>query len=180
MGNTCCNLKNYAESEFNQLDNNKSKTKDKNGQKASWKASNNTNGVLKDDPEVPIEYKNTKDTVTITKAAFVLAKDTKFTDDYDLKDTLGEGAYGVVGKCINKDSGAVRAVKLLSKAKLSKDELKNIANEIKIVKELDHPNIVKVYEEYEDHKYLYIVTELIEGGELFDELIARKKFSESD
>lgn len=69
---------------------------------------------------------------------------------------------------------------MLSKKNLSEKELKDIANEIQIVKELDHPNIVKMYEEYEDHKYLYIVTELIKGGELFDELIRRKKFTEKD
>lgn len=69
---------------------------------------------------------------------------------------------------------------MLSKSKLSKEELKDIANEIEIIKKLDHPNIVKIFEEYEDSKYLYIVTELIKGGELFDELIERKKFSESD
>ena len=97
-----------------------------------------------------------------------------------MKETLGEGAFGVVGKCINKTSGAVRAVKMLSKSQISKDQLKDIANEIAIIKELDHPNIVKIYEEYEDHKYLYIVTELIEGGELFDELINRSKFTEAD
>jgi calcium-dependent protein kinase len=97
-----------------------------------------------------------------------------------LKDTLGEGAFGVVGKCKNKQSGAIRAVKMLSKSQLSKEELKDIANEIQIIKNCDHPNIVTIYEEYEDHKYLYIVTELIEGGELFDELIRRKKFSEAD
>lgn len=74
----------------------------------------------------------------------------------------------------------MRAVKMLSKKNITQKELKDIANEIQIVKELDHPNIVKMYEEYEDHKYLYIVTEIIEGGELFDELIRRKKFTEKD
>lgn len=78
------------------------------------------------------------------------------------------------------ESGAIRAVKMLSKTKLSKEEIADIAKEIAIITELDHPNILKVFEQYEDKKYLYIVTELIEGGELFDELIRRKKFSEAD
>jgi calcium-dependent protein kinase len=45
---------------------------------------------------------------------------------------------------------------------------------------LDHPNIVKVYEFYEDDQNLYIITELIEGGELFDEIIQKQHFSERD
>lgn len=124
--------------------------------------------------------KNTKEDVRIAKDVFVLHKKTQFRDDYELAETLGEGAYGVVGKCKNIKTGAIRAVKRLSKSNITEKELKDIANEIQIVKKLDHPNIVKMYEEYEDSKYLYIVTELIEGGELFDELLRRKKFTEKD
>jgi calcium-dependent protein kinase len=124
--------------------------------------------------------KNTKDDIRIAKDVFVLHKTTQFRDDYELLETLGEGAYGVVGKCKNKQTGAIRAVKRLSKSNITEKELKNIANEIQIVKELDHPNILRMYEEYEDSKFLYIVTELIEGGELFDELLRRKKFTEKD
>lgn len=69
---------------------------------------------------------------------------------------------------------------MLSKSKIKKNSLSDIVREIEIVKDLDHPNIVKMFESYEDSKYLYIVTELIQGGELFDELIRRKRFSEED
>ena len=123
---------------------------------------------------------STKEDVTFAKDIFVLSKDTRFDEDYKLLSTLGEGAYGKVSKCENLQNGAIRAVKMLDKKILSPKELKDIASEIQFIRELDHPNIVKMYEEYEDHKYLYIVTENIEGGELFDELIRRKKFSEED
>lgn len=123
---------------------------------------------------------NNKDDLRIAKDCFVLHKTTKFNDEYVLKETLGEGAFGVVGKCEKINGGVLRAVKMLSKLNLTEKELKDIANEIQIVKELDHPNILKMYEEFEDHKYLYIVTELLQGGELFDELIRRKKFTEKD
>lgn len=53
-------------------------------------------------------------------------------------------------------------------------------NEINILKELDHPNIVRMYEFFEDEKRYYLVTEICKGGELFDEVIARGKFSEKD
>lgn len=86
----------------------------------------------------------------------------------------------MVAKCQNKATQAIAAVKMMNKSKLSEDDLKATAREVEIVKHLDHPNIVKMFESYEDKKHLYIVTELIEGGELFDELSRRKKFSEKD
>ena len=133
-------------------------------------------GVIEDDPDIV----SSKTGLKISKGDFILAKETPFSDDYYLKETLGEGAFGVVGKWENKKSGAIRAVKMLNRKDIPKNELKALANEIQIIKELDHPNIVKMYEEYEDQKYLYIVTELISGGELFDELLRKKKFTEVD
>lgn len=52
--------------------------------------------------------------------------------------------------------------------------------EIDILKNLDHPNIVKLYEVFEDKHYIYLVTELCTGGELFDEILKRKQFAEKD
>jgi calcium-dependent protein kinase len=52
-------------------------------------------------------------------------------------------------------------------------------NEIKILKMLDHPNIVKLYEIYEDPKNIYMVTEYLEGGELFDLILRTKHFNEN-
>lgn len=52
--------------------------------------------------------------------------------------------------------------------------------EIDILKNLTHPNILRLYEVFEDKKNIYLVTEFCEGGELFDEIIARGKFEEAD
>ena len=117
---------------------------------------------------------------SLPKESWFWKKSNQFTDDYELLETLGEGAFGKVGKCKNLTNGQICAVKMISKANMSKRELKELAKEIDIVKDLDHPNIMKMYESYEDKSFLYIVTELIEGGELFDELIRRKKLSEED
>lgn len=54
----------------------------------------------------------------------------------------------------------------------------SLLNEINTLKSFDHPNIVKIYEYFEDEKRFYIVTEHIQGGELFDEIISRGKFDE--
>lgn len=55
-----------------------------------------------------------------------------------------------------------------------------MGNEIDILKQVDHPNIVKCYDIYEDEKYIYIVMELLQGGELFDQILKKEKFSEKE
>jgi len=64
---------------------------------------------------------------------------------------------------------------------MDEDEKRMLFNEINILKEIDHPNIVKMYEFFEDEKRYYLVTEICKGGELFDEVINREKgFTERD
>jgi calcium-dependent protein kinase len=74
--------------------------------------------------------------------------------------------------CTHKASKEVRAVKILNKTSMSKSDQTKLINEIKILSELDHPNIVKMYEYFDSKKQFYIVTETCEGGELFDEIIS--------
>ena len=63
------------------------------------------------------------------------------------------------------------AIKVLNKAKL-KDNIAAIKEEVRILTKLDHPNIVKYYETYDDIKYMYLVMEYCSGGELFDKIAA--------
>jgi len=93
---------------------------------------------------------------------------------------LGSGAFGEVRMCVHRESGAQRAVKVLRKKEMDEEEKRMLFNEINILRELDHPNIIKMYEFFEDEKRYYIVTEICKGGELFDEIIARGKFTEKD
>jgi len=71
-------------------------------------------------------------------------------------------------------------VKILDKAAMDAKEKVRLKYEIDILKNLDHPNIVKLYEVFEDKNSIYLVTELCTGGELFDEIVERKNFSEPD
>jgi len=93
---------------------------------------------------------------------------------------LGSGAFGEVRVCVHRESGAQRAVKVLRKSHMDEDEKKMLFNEINNLKDLDHPNILKMYEFFEDEKRYYIVTDICKGGELFDEIVNRGKFSEKD
>ena len=66
----------------------------------------------------------------------------------------------------------VVAIKIMNKKKL-KDHLEAIKEEVNILTHLDHPNIVKYYETYTDEKYIYLVMEYIDGGELFDKIASK-------
>lgn len=96
---------------------------------------------------------------------------------------IGHGHYGVVRKCQNRVTREFFAIKTIRKAKVSR--LETLKREIEILKNMDHPNIIKLSDVYEDEKYLHLVTELCLGGELFDRIIAKSKsgeghFSERD
>ena len=87
---------------------------------------------------------------------------------------LGAGAFGKVflSESIANPSFKV-AIKVINKAKLGR-RIEDIKHEVAILNKLDHPNIVKYYETYDDVKYMYFVMEYCPGGELF-ELIASQK-----
>ena len=63
---------------------------------------------------------------------------------------------------------------------MSPDEEKGFQREIRILKKLDHPNILKLYEVFEDTKAYYLITEYCKGGELFEEITRKEKFCEAD
>ena len=92
--------------------------------------------------------------------------------------TLGKGSFGEVKKVQYKSTGQYRAMKIIQKENVSRDYIMSLLNEIDILKQLDHPNIVKIYEFYQDKSSLYLITEYIEGGELFDRIAKIKCFTE--
>ena len=113
----------------------------------------------------------------------LLVKETK-SDPYAIYDVLtvlGQGAFGKVEEERHKISREIRAMKIIHKdqIQLGSEEEQALINEINIVKTLDHPNIMKVFEYYNTEKCLYIVSELLSGGELFDK-ITENKFLKED
>eukprot|EP00980_Cylindrotheca_fusiformis_P027545 scaffold21033_cov168-Cylindrotheca_fusiformis.AAC.2 len=89
---------------------------------------------------------------------------------------LGHGHYGVVRKCMDRESKEWFAIKSIRKSKVSKIEV--LMREIQILKEVKHPNIIALIDVFEDSKYLHLVTELCTGGELFDRIIAKTQSAE--
>ena len=99
---------------------------------------------------------------------------------YDELNMLGEGAYGKVVKVRHKISKVLRAMKIIHKDKMSlgSEEEEALINEINVVKSLDHPNIMKVYEFFNKDNCLYIISELLSGGELLDKINDNNQLSE--
>merc|ERR1719331_1858039 len=101
----------------------------------------------------------------------------RLDDNYAIsKGELGKGSYGTVCQGTNKRTNVVRAVKTIPKKSLP--DIQRFAQEIEVMQVLDHPNIVKLYETYEDSMNVYLVMECCTGGELFDRMIAANFFME--
>eukprot|EP00438_Fugacium_kawagutii_P016337 Skav200166 [mRNA] locus=scaffold6219:72521:81249:- [translate_table: standard] len=110
-------------------------------------------------------------------AQFIIENTGKIADHYLLdKKKLGEGSYGSVSKATNISTKAIRAVKTISKSQMK--NIERFKQEIAIMKMMDHPNIIKLYESFEDIRNIYLVMELCAGGELFDRIIESGHFSE--
>ena len=101
---------------------------------------------------------------------------------YDVLKNLGKGGYAKVYLVRNKKTGELRACKQLSK--LNIENLEKFQREIEILKKLDHPNIIKLYEIFQSKHHYYLVMEQCEGGELFDKIIEHtdngKMYSEKE
>lgn len=145
-------------------------------------------GCNRNDIKITINKSNTKPSVKnklskeikINSDLFISEKLTKFEDNYITLKELGEGSFGKVFKVKHKYTGSIRAVKIIFKQRilLSKFEEDEIIKEINILKLLDHPNIIKVYEYFNTKENLYIILEYCNGGELFDKLIEYSSFPE--
>ncbi|SOS77369.1 calcium-dependent protein kinase 2 [Plasmodium sp. gorilla clade G1] len=117
-------------------------------------------------------------TTTLERKNLILCHSGKLEDKYIIDEKLGQGTYGCVYKGIDKVTNQLYAIK-----EEKKDRLKNINRffqEIEIMKKLDHPNIVKLYETYENDNYIYLIMELCSGRELFDSIIENGSFTEKN
>ncbi|EAR92244.1 calcium-dependent kinase (macronuclear) [Tetrahymena thermophila SB210] len=99
---------------------------------------------------------------------FVQKNNGKIWEDYIIHNQIGQGHFGVVKKVVHKITNEERAVKIIQKSQ--EKAQKYSLNEIELLRSLDHPHILKIYEFYEDKNNFYVVLELLKGGELFDKI----------
>ena len=130
---------------------------------------------VKSSPDPPIDKSPT--------SVYIITDSIIYTDIhkyYDFKQNLGSGHFGVVKLGISKLGNQQKvAIKSVLKDRI-KQELQNLQRELTILKTVDHPNIIKLYEVFEDEKYIHIVMEYCSGGELYDRIEKKKKYSEKE
>uniref|UniRef100_A0A4W5RKK5 Ribosomal protein S6 kinase n=1 Tax=Hucho hucho TaxID=62062 RepID=A0A4W5RKK5_9TELE len=99
----------------------------------------------------------------------------QFSDVYDVKEDIGVGSYSICKRCVQKSNSMEYAVKIISKAKRDPTEEVEI-----ILRYGQHPNIITLKDVYDDGRSVYLVTELMKGGELLDKILRQKVFSERE
>eukprot|EP00956_Cyclotella_meneghiniana_P043629 scaffold280274_cov139-Cyclotella_meneghiniana.AAC.1 len=101
-------------------------------------------------------------------------------EDLEKMRVLGEGAFGKVNLVKSKTSGELYALKAQSKAfVVENSQQEHLLTEYEIMRELDHPLVVKCYQAFQDSRYVYFLMNLLPGGELMDLLDSKKKFPEA-
>ncbi|XP_067370875.1 calcium/calmodulin-dependent protein kinase type II subunit gamma isoform X15 [Channa argus] len=105
---------------------------------------------------------------------------TRFTDEYQLYEELGKGAFSVVRRCIKKSTGQEYAAKIINTKKLSARDHQKLEREARICRLLKHPNIVRLHDSISEEGFHYLVFDLVTGGELFEDIVAREYYSEAD
>ncbi|XP_076389390.1 calcium/calmodulin-dependent protein kinase II isoform X14 [Megachile rotundata] len=105
---------------------------------------------------------------------------TWFSDNYDLKEELGKGAFSVVRRCVQKSTGQEFAAKIINTKKLTARDFQKLEREARICRKLQHPNIVRLHDSIQEENYHYLVFDLVTGGELFEDIVAREFYSEAD
>jgi len=103
-----------------------------------------------------------------------------FDTKYKRGKTLGEGAFSVVVEATDKKSGESYAVKVVTKSKLTKEDEIALKDEIAVLRELQHPHIIRLYDVFEESDFWYLVTEKMMGGELFDRIVAKSFYNEKE
>lgn len=122
-----------------------------------------------------------------------LDKQPSIEDKYSIKELLGTGAFSEVRLCENRETGQAYAVKIIDKKALKGKE-DSLENEIRVLRRFSarkneddaektwftHPNIVQLFETYEDKSKVYLIMELVTGGELFDRIVEKGSYTEKD
>lgn len=152
----------------------------------------NANKLSSSKAENIIENYVARNVSNLTKESISLAAEPSFTDSasgkpfsefYELGPDIGEGAFSSIREAsykpttLNKNS---YAIKIVRKDNTSLVDLGEIGNEVGILKEMRHPHVLKIYDYFEDDACCYLVTEKMEGGELYDRIVQKDYYNEKE
>lgn len=102
----------------------------------------------------------------------------RFSLYYDLGSMIRKGSFAVVMKGKRKSDQTYWAIKIVKRKFLSADDEQSLLSEVSIMERLHHPNIVQMREYFDCPRHMYLVMELLTGGQLYDRVIAKGHYSE--
>lgn len=152
----------------------------------------NANKLSSSKAENIIENSVARNVSNLTKESISLAAEPSFTDSasgkpfsefYDLGPDIGEGAFSSIREALYKPTTLNKnsyAIKIVRKDNTSLVDLGEIRNEVGILKEMRHPHVLKIYDYFEDDACCYLVTEKMEGGELYDRIVQKDYYNEKE
>jgi len=132
------------------------------------------------DSSKKIKFNKTKNRILFLPPTVALGHENEANlRDFNIKDMLGQGAFGQVFKVIHKTSLITYALKVVKKGVITKHAMeKQILNEVRIMYSLKHPNVVSLYNHFEDDDNIYLVIEFCDNGQLYDVLKKKGRFDE--
>ncbi|XP_002739535.1 calcium/calmodulin-dependent protein kinase type 1D-like [Saccoglossus kowalevskii] len=107
-------------------------------------------------------------------------KKEKIDDRFKLKEVLGTGAFSEVVLAEDKTNGKLWACKCIDKKSLGRKGEETLENEVAVLRKCNHPNIVKLHDIYENKATVYLIMDLVSGGELFDRIVEKGSYTERD
>jgi len=107
-------------------------------------------------------------------------REPSFDDKYTLGRKIGEGTFSAIIEANKRGTSESYPVKILTKARLTKEDEVALKNEISVLNELKHEHITRLYEVFEEKRFWYIVTEKMTGGELFDRIVSKSVYNEKE
>uniref|UniRef100_A0A7N8WI56 non-specific serine/threonine protein kinase n=1 Tax=Mastacembelus armatus TaxID=205130 RepID=A0A7N8WI56_9TELE len=123
----------------------------------------------------PMDENKSSPLVSILPIVQMHGNSAKFSDLYELQEDIGVGSYSICKRCVHRVTAMDYAVKIIDKSKRDPSE------EIEILMRYgQHPNIITLKDVYDEGRYVYLVTELMKGGELLDKILRQKFFSERE
>ena len=131
----------------------------------------NTSNQIDEDYDNNNNFKNYND-IKLKTSNLIMKRDDNPYNVYTVISTLGSGTFGTVKKVkLKNNNNVIRAMKIIPKENVLEGvDSKTVISEISILKKLDHPNIMKIYEFYEDEKNYYIISEFCDQGDLLGKM----------
>jgi calcium-dependent protein kinase len=151
------------------------KVNDKNNIYSPNEASYVSNSMTGAQNSLKVKHIQQNPSLKFDKSNFIRMKTKSLFDEYEIKEKLGEGAYGAVYKVQQRTTLFLRAVKAIKRKHVDST---SFSNEIAVLKTVDYPNIIKLFDCYYDNNYYYMVEEYCSGGDLFDYIQKQHSFSE--